>query len=99
MPLILSRRALREIREASEWWDQNRADAPDAFRDTLERAFELIQAEPKMGAYATNVRLQGVRRVHLSRIRYFLYYRFKKVPQATGGPGLWHTSRYPDLDL
>lgn len=90
---------MQEIAEASVWWDAHRpaapdAFAPDAFREAIERAFELISTQPGLGAVAQSRKLSGVRRLHLSRIRYHLYYR------VTGAFGevvaLWHTSRYPD---
>jgi plasmid stabilization system protein ParE len=42
--------------------------APDAFRDAIEKAFELICTQPNIGAVATNVKLRGVRRILLSRV-------------------------------
>jgi plasmid stabilization system protein ParE len=99
LPLHVTRRAAREIQTASEWWDENRPAAPDAFRDALDKAFELIRVQPKAGAVATNVKLSGVRRILLSQIRYYLYYRVKSTPHAVEVVALWHTSRYPDLHL
>lgn len=99
LPLQVTRRAAREIRAASEWWDENRPAAPDAFRDAIDKAFELIRTQPNLGTVATNVRLPGVRRIHLSKVRYYLYYRLKTRPKAVEVVALWHTSRYPDLGL
>ena len=99
LPLQITRRAAREIRAASEWWDENRPAAPDAFRDAIDKAFELIRTQPKIGSVPTNVKLTGVRRILLSRVRYYLYYRVKSKPHAVEVVALWHTSRYPDLNL
>ena len=52
-----------------------------------------------MGAIATNVKLPGVRRVHLSKVRYYLYYRVKNKSRAVEVVALWHTSQYPDINL
>lgn len=84
---------------ASKWWDENRPAAPDAFRDAIEKAFELICTQPNLGVVATNVRLPGVRRIHLSKVRYYLYYRVKIRLKAVEVVALWHTSRYTDLGL
>ena len=84
---------------ASAWWDVNRPAAPDAFRDAIASAFELISTHPDIGAAATNVKLPGIRRVHLSRVHYHLYYRIKDKPKAVEVVSLWHTSRYPDPGL
>jgi plasmid stabilization system protein ParE len=99
LPLHITRRAAREIRAALKWWDENRPAAPDAFHDAIDKAFELIRTQPNLGAVATNVELPGVRRIHLSKVRYYLYYRVMDKPKAVEVVALWHTSRYPDLGL
>ena len=99
LPLQTTRRAAREIRAASKWWDENRPAAPDAFRDAIDKAFELICTQPNIGAIATNVKLPGVRRILLSKVQYYLYYRVKSKPQVIEVVAIWHTSRYPDLNL
>lgn len=99
LPLQFTRRALREIREVSEWWDLNRPAAPEAFREALEKALQLISTQPNIGAVATNVRVPGTRRILLSRVRYYLYYRVKSKPKVVEVLTLWHTSRYPDPGL
>ena len=98
-PLRVTRRAAREIREASAWWDLNRPAAPDAFREAIENAFELISNQPNIGAVAANVNLRSVRRVHLSRVRYHFYYRVLGLDQGVEVLALWHTSRYPEPGL
>jgi plasmid stabilization system protein ParE len=82
LPLRVTPRASRQIREASAWWDLNRRAAPDAFREALKSAFDLISTQPKIGAVASNVRLPGTRRIHLSKVRYYLYYRVLSEPKA-----------------
>ena len=99
LPLRFTRRALREIREVSDWWDLNRPAAPEAFREALEKAFQLISTQPNIGAVATNAKTPGARRILLSRVRYYLYYRVKSKPKAVEVLALWHTSRYPDPGL
>jgi plasmid stabilization system protein ParE len=99
LQLHTTRRAAREIRAASKWWDENRPAAPDAFRDAIDKAFELIRTQPEIGAVATNVKLSGVRRILLSKVQYYLYYREKSTPHAVEVVAIWHTSRYPDLNL
>jgi plasmid stabilization system protein ParE len=99
LPLQVTRRAAREIRVASAWWDENRPAARDAFREAIDNAFDLICTQPNLGAVATNVKLPGVRRILLSKVRYYLYYRVKSKPLAVEVVAIWHTSRYPDLNL
>jgi plasmid stabilization system protein ParE len=99
LPLQVTHRAAREIRAASKWWDKNRPAAPEAFRESLEEAFALLGTQPHLGTVATNVKLPGARRLHLSRIHYYLYYRIQSEPGTVEVIALWHTSRYPDLKL
>jgi plasmid stabilization system protein ParE len=65
------------------------------FVDDLERTLTLIASHPDIGARAQNAKLENVRRVHLARVHYYLYYR------VTGEPSievlaLWHTRRGAD---
>ena len=79
------------------WWRANRSKAPAAFVEELERALELIAAEPGIGARARNSRLAGVRRVLLHRVRYYLYYRVIEAPVAgVQILAVWHASRGSD---
>jgi len=78
---------------ASAWWVANRPKAPKAFREEIERALEIVSLQPQVGTKAGSIRLTGVRRIHLSRIRYHLYYRVKDSPKVIEVLALWHTSR------
>jgi plasmid stabilization system protein ParE len=84
--------AARSIEEVARWWETNRPKAPDAFLTDLENALQLIASHPDIGVRASNVSLEGVRRVHLTRVRYYLYYRLTREP-AIEVLALWHTSR------
>ena len=75
LEVVVSAVAAEQIRVAVEWWRLNRPKAPHAIREDLDRAASLIAIQPDLGARARNVTLTGVRRLHLVRIRYDLYYR------------------------
>ena len=85
--------AAEQIRAAEEWWRLNRPKAPNAIREDFERASSLIASQPQIGARARNVTLAGVRRLHLSRIRYDLYYRHVPASQRVEILAFWHSSR------
>lgn len=89
----VTRRGAREIKKAAEWWEANRPAAPGALREEIERVFRLVALQPGIGARATNTKLVGVRRVHLGRVRYHLYYRVRSDPAVIEILALWHTSR------
>lgn len=98
LPVRIVSSAAQAIAEAAEWWTANRPKAPAAFVAELERALHLIASQPAIGARATNVRLAGVRRVHLARVHYYLYYRITSEP-AIEALALWHTSRGTSPEL
>lgn len=93
LPIRIAGSAAIEIREAAKWWGSNRPKAPAAFREELGRAFELIAAQPTIGARALDVDLPDVRRILLARVRYHLYYRVVESPRRVEVLSLWHESR------
>jgi len=97
LTLHVTRRAAGEIRRAAAWWEENRPLASGAVREELESAFALLQAQPVIGALAASGRAPGVRRLHLSRIHYYLYYRV--VNQRIEVLAFWHTRRGSDPGL
>jgi plasmid stabilization system protein ParE len=87
----VTKRAQAQIDGAARWWDENRDLAPEAFDEDLAEAFLLLSVESGVGAPVLRTRAQGVRRLHLARIRYHLYYpiRGDRVEVLA----FWHTSR------
>jgi plasmid stabilization system protein ParE len=98
LPVRIVSSAARAIAKAAEWWAANRPKAPDAFVEDFERALQLIASHSAIGARARNVKLEGVRRVHLARVHYYLYYRVTSEP-AIEVLALWHTSRSTSPEL
>jgi plasmid stabilization system protein ParE len=89
--LRITGRAASEIERAELWWSANRPAAPSAIREDLQSAFDLLLRQPGVGARVGNTRLSGVRRLHLGRIRYFLFYRVKNEELVV--LSVWHSSR------
>lgn len=89
--VVITAKAAAEIEQVAEWWNANRPAAPGAVREELARAFALVASQPRIGAVARNARLGGVRRVHLGRIRYHMYYRV--TGRSVEVLALWHASR------
>ena len=88
-PIKVLRQARRQIDEASQWWRRNRSKAPNAFSEELENAFDLLSTHPNVGVQIAD--FEGVRRLHLSRIHYYLY--FRTSARSIEILALWHTSR------
>lgn len=93
LPVEISRRAEREIRELEEWWRVNRTAAPNAVREELERVFGVIAVTPLIGKRAAGTRLPGVRRIHVSRIWHFVYYQVHEERQRVEILSLWSDRR------
>ena len=97
MKVQVTKRAQAQIDRAALWWDDNRDLAPEAFDEDLAEAFSLLSIEPGIGTPVTNARTPGVKRLHLARIHYFLYYRVYRVEVQV--LRIWHTSRGTDPKL
>ena len=95
--LRIAHRAAAEIERAERWWFENRPAAPDAFRADLKGAFVLLLRQPGTGVKVANTRLSGVRRLHLGRIRYFVYYRVHNEELVV--LSVWHSSRRREPSL
>jgi plasmid stabilization system protein ParE len=93
LPVEISRLAAQHIRELESWWRRNRTAAPNAVRVEIERALSLITLHPYTGPRAFDVDLENVRRIHLSRIWHFLYYRVHDDPLRVELLALWSESR------
>ena len=91
MKVRVTKRAQVQFDRAALWWDQNRPLAPEALDEELAEAFSLLSTEPGIGAPVLNVRAEGVRRLHLARVHYYLYYRVRRGQVEV--LALWHTSR------
>jgi plasmid stabilization system protein ParE len=85
--------AKTQIGAAEDWWRLNRPKASNAIREELERASVLLSLQPDSGARARNVSLTGVRRLHLARVRYYLYYWVRTEPDRIEILAFWHESR------
>jgi toxin ParE1/3/4 len=97
MRVRVTKRAQAQIYRAARWWDDNRQLAPEAFDEELSEAFSLLSVEPGIGVPVTNTRTPGVKRLHLARIHYFLYYRVRN--EEVEVLRVWHTSRGTDPKL
>ena len=87
------RQAVRQIEEAAAWWTANRPAVPRAIQEELRAAVELVARHPSIGARALGVRLPGVRRILLSRVRYHVYYRVRVEAETVEILAFWHASR------
>lgn len=85
--------AADQVREAETWWRLNRRAAPNAIREEIEHLLPIMALQPRIGARAKGVKLKGVRRIHIKRINYHLYYHVTGDPEFLEVVALWHSSR------
>jgi plasmid stabilization system protein ParE len=83
----------RQVKKLNRWWRKNRTAAPTAVQDELTRAFRLIFNQPQIGSPAFDVDLPEVRRIHLSRISHYLYYRVLEPEGIIEVLAVWSDSR------
>ncbi len=91
LELFISRRAAAEIDRIAGWWAANRPAAPGAVRRDLEAAFALLVEQPGMGGEVAVASSTDVRRFHVDRIRYWVYYRVRAKRLEV--VSVWHSSR------
>ena len=91
--VVFTERAFSQVRDADVWWRENRRSAADAIGEELDRVVALLASQPRVGARAKSERLPGVRRILLSRVRYFVYYRVLEQEGAVEILAFWHGRR------
>jgi len=91
LKLRITLRAAAQIEKADQWWSESRISAPEALREDLEAAFGLLVQQPGIGTTVASTKATGVRRLHLGRIRYFVYYRVRESELVV--LSFWHSSR------
>lgn len=87
--LTVSRRALREIGDAYEWYDEQVPGLGQAFLAELETQLEIIVQSPQH--YAEIQR--GIRRTLLSRFPYGVFYAWQG--EMVSVLAVVHTARHP----
>jgi plasmid stabilization system protein ParE len=93
LDIEISDLAKAQVRTAEDWWRLNRPNAPNAIREELERAASIVSLQPEVGTLALNTSLSGVLRLHLARVRYYVYYWLLTDPERIEILAFWHESR------
>lgn len=91
LQVVIKPRAERQIEKAAEWWSSNRPAAPGAIRLDLQGALKVLAEHPGIGTKVENDRKVDVRRLYLTRVRYFIYYRV--TVQTLEVIAFWHERR------
>jgi plasmid stabilization system protein ParE len=99
MPTIrLTAPAARQLRDARDWWLANRDKAPRAFDQDVATMLGCLEERPELVGRP----LEGqpsVRRVHLQRIRYYMYFEIVDDGDGVAILAFWHERRGADPDF
>ena len=87
----ISARAGFQIRRAAQWWLENRPAAPGAIAEDISESLKLLSEQPGIGTKYEGARAGTVRRLYMSRVGYFLYYRVSE--NVLEVLAFWHASR------
>jgi plasmid stabilization system protein ParE len=93
LPVVFTRRAVRQVEAAAAWWKANRPAAPNALRDDLGAALTLVGEQPACGTTVLSRSYHGLRRIHLGRIDYHMYYRIAPRLRQVQVVAFWHARR------
>ena len=70
---------------------RNRPSAPNAIHLDVAEMLTVLSMQPGVGAPARHGRVKGLRRVTLTRVRYYIYYRVSD--SFLDVLAFWHTGR------
>ena len=87
----ISARAAGQIQRAAQWWLENRQAAAGAIATDIAQSLALLAEQPGIGSKYTGARVGTVRRLYMSRVGYFLYYRVSR--DVLEVLAFWHASR------
>ena len=93
--VVVAERAATQLEKARDWWSSNRPKAPGALENDVGRALDLLAAHPEVGARCASDRYSDLRRLHLRRIRYYLYYVISVKLAAVNVVAIGHSSMAP----
>ena len=86
-------RAASQIRTIAAWWVENRPTAPELFVEELDRALDRIAVTPQAGSLYARSRHRGIRRVHLGRSGFHVYYSVSDLERLISVRAVWHAAR------
>lgn len=70
----VSARAAEQVQRAADWWAANRLSAPGTIAADFGESVAQLAEQPGIGTEYEGSRTPGVRRLYLSRVRYFIHY-------------------------
>lgn len=91
--VVLAREAVEQSRLIDEWWRENRHAAPELFAAELASALSLLAEAPLVGRRYTQAQAPGLRRLHLRRSRFHVYYSYDADASRVTIVTIWSAHR------
>jgi plasmid stabilization system protein ParE len=91
--VAFTERASAQVDETARWWRQNRSAAPDLFERELGALIAMLANTPEVGRPYDHPRVRGVRRMHLGRSRYHVYYLHDRGAERVVVIAVWSAAR------
>ena len=88
---ILSERALKELREAWEWYEDKLPGLGDRFKEAIFNKIEQIEVTPFKGVQRTNLYRESIVKV----FPYLIIYRVETKKKEIFVHSIFHTRRNP----
>lgn len=82
-----------QIMYLGNWWRQNRSDAPDLFKQRLERAWRFIEISPGIGQLYPYPAIPNVRRIRIKDTPYHVYYVVNQNKREVTVLAVWSGTR------
>jgi plasmid stabilization system protein ParE len=97
--IALVAEAERHLCEIDQWWQENRGAAPDLFLNEFQSALDLLEELPDIGPPYRHSKRPGIRRLLLTRSRYWVYYFHDRGRAIVYVLAIWSTFRGSDPEL
>lgn len=93
MRVRMTKQARADVMAALSWWRGNRNKAPELLLEELRAARATLAATPLVGVAVPDEAVPTLRRLVLTKTRYFAFYRVDAVREEVVVLRLWHHTR------
>jgi len=77
----------------AQWWRENRPAAPEAVKQELQRAKDILVETPFVGSPYRRTRIPGVRRIAMNKTPYHVCYRVNEKLNEVVIMAVWSAMR------
>jgi plasmid stabilization system protein ParE len=91
--VVFSDNARDHAQRIDDWWRSNRSAAVSLFTEELAVAVDLLSASPRVGRRYRSKKMARVRRLHLPRTRFHVYYVYDRATTTVTIVAIWSALR------